>query len=164
MSGILCTILAVLSIWDYPARHPLHVRLRRQFLVACRAGDAAEMEKACQQGITLLPEDPTWRYNLACSLAYFDNRKNAALDALEKAIDLGFRDAKAIRADTDLARLAKERRFSELVEYAEEMSRRPIMFGPMAVVPATGIFGESIALGDAKIDPRDVVQITDIPG
>ena len=151
MNGILCTILAVLSIWDYPARHPLHVRLRRQFLVANRAGDAAEMEKACQQGVTLLPEDPTWRYNLACSLAYFDNRKNAALDALEKAIDLGFRDAKAIRADTDLARLAKERRFSELVEYAEEMSRRPIMFGPMAVVPATGIFGQSVALGEQNL-------------
>ena len=109
------------------------------------------MEKACQQGVTLLPEDPTWRYNLACSLAYFDNRKNAALDALEKAIDLGFRDAKAIRADTDLARLAKERRFSELVEYAEEMSRRPIMFGPMAVVPATGIFGQSVALGEQNL-------------
>lgn len=36
--------------------------------------------------------------------------------------------------------------------------------------PSTTIFEaahellESIALGDAKIDPRDVVQITDIPG
>ena len=151
MSGILCSLLAVLSIWDYPARYPQHVQLRRQFLAASRAGNAAEMERVCQQGVTLLPEDPTWRYNLACSLAYFDNRRNAALDALEKAIDCGFRDAKAIRADTDLARLAKERRFEELVEYAGEMSRRPIMFGPMAGVPATGICGQSVALGEQNL-------------
>ena len=151
MNAILCALLAVLSIWDYPARHPLHVRLRQQFMAANRAGNAAEMEKACQQGVTLLPDDPTWRYNLACSLAYFDNRRNAALDALEKAIDLGFRDAKAIRADTDLARLAKDRRFQELVEYAEDMRRRPIMFGPMAVVPATGVFGQSVALGEQNL-------------
>ncbi|MBO7684013.1 MAG: hypothetical protein J6T51_04740, partial [Kiritimatiellae bacterium] len=151
MNGLLLALLAVLSIWDYPARHPAHVQLRRQFLAANRAGDAAAMEKACQQGVALLPDDPTWRYNLACSLAYFADRRNAALDALEKAIDLGFRDAGAIRSDTDLARLSKERRFEELVEYAEKMSRRPVMSGPMAVVPATGIFGQSVALGEQNL-------------
>ena len=151
MNCLICVILAALSIWDYPARHPAHVRLRNQFLAACRKGDAVGMEKACQQGVSLLPDDPTWHYNLACALAYYENRQNAALDALEKAIDLGFRNPKAIRADTDLARLSKLRRYEELIVYAEEMSRRPIMFGPMATVPATGIFGQSVALGEQNL-------------
>ena len=151
MNAVLCVLLAALSIWDYPARYPSHERLRRQFQAACRKGDVAEMEKACQQGVELLPDDPTWRYNLACSLAHFENRQNEALDALEKAIDLGFRDSKAIRADADLANLSKVRRYEELVEYADEMSRRPIMFGPLAVVPATGVFGQSVALGEQNL-------------
>ena len=83
--NFICIILAALSIWDYPARHPAHMQLRRHFIAALRAGDAAKMEAICQRGVSLLPDDPTWRYNLACSLAYYENRENAAFDALEKA-------------------------------------------------------------------------------
>ena len=36
---ILTILLATLSIWDYPARYPMHERLRNQFLVAMRGGD-----------------------------------------------------------------------------------------------------------------------------
>ena len=145
--NFLCIILAALTIWDYPARHPAHSQLRRHFIAALRAGDAAKMEAICQRGVALLPEDPTWRYNLACSLAYYGNRENAAFDALEKAIDLGFRDDEAIKKDTDLKRLSSLSRYAELIEYAREMKRRPILTGPLAVVDATGIFGRPISLG-----------------
>lgn len=87
----LCLLLAVLSIWDYPARFPAHDRLSRQFRVAVREGDTATMEETCRKGVKLLPDDPTWHYNLACSLAYFANRTEEAFDELETAIDLGFR-------------------------------------------------------------------------
>lgn len=147
----LCIVLAVLSIWDYPSRHPQHVRLRDQFAQASRSGDTAKMQALCRKGVELLPDDPTWHFNLACSLAYVKDGQAAAFDELEKAIDLGFRSAEAIRKDGDLARLSSHRRFEELLEYAKEMSRRRIMFGPMATVDATGIFGKPLTLGGQNL-------------
>ena len=147
----LCIILAALSIWDYPSRHLEHVRLRSQFVQATRSGDTAKMQAVCRKGVELLPDDPTWHYNLACALAYAENGHAAAFDELERAIDLGFRNAEAIRKDTDLVRLARHRRSEELLEYAKEMSRRRIMFGPMSAVDATGIFGGSLALGEQNL-------------
>ena len=147
----LCLLLAVLSIWDYPARFPAHRRLSRQFVIAVRGGNTAQMETICRKGVALLPDDPTWHYNLACSLAYFDKREDDALDALEKAIDLGFRDRAAIANDKDLKRLEKHRRYAELLEYADLMKTRPLLLGPMATVDATGLFGQPIALGEQNM-------------
>ena len=151
MSAVVFTLLAVLSIWEYPARQADHDRLRRQFVVALREGDTSTMEETCRKGTELLPEDPTWRYNLACSLAYFKNRRAEALDELEKAIDLGFRDADAIAKDNDLKRLSSEPRFRELVQYARDSRLKPVLFGPMASVPATGVFGKSIFIGSQNL-------------
>ena len=143
-------LLAVLSIWDYPARQPQHELLRAEFVQAVRAGDTKKMEESSRKGTELLPDDPTWAYNLACSLAYRE-KPDDALDQLEKAIDLGFRDASAIAVDSDLRRISSNRRFKELVEYAKESAERPIMLGPLAVTDATGIVGESLALGEQNM-------------
>ncbi len=140
-------LLAVLPIWDYPARQPEHDRLRMRFVAAVRQGDTETMEKTCRAGVKLLPDDPTWRYNLACSLAYFPKRADKALSELEKAIDLGFRDADHIAKDADLRRLSKNPRFKELVEYAKEMKFKPLTTGPMASVPALGVFGKPLVVG-----------------
>ena len=145
--NIACLLLAVLSIWDYPARQPEHDRLYVQFVMAVREGNTTTMEKTCRKGVKLLPEDPTWRYNLACALAYFPKRADEALLELEKAIDLGFRDADHIAKDNDLKRLAKKPRFKELVEYAKEMRHKPLSIGPMASVPALGVFGKPLVVG-----------------
>ena len=118
MNTFCIAILAVLSIWDYPARQPEHERLKAEFISALKTGDTSTMTETCRKGVELLPDDPTWHYNLACSLAYFKNQE-PALDELEKAIDLGFRDAAAIEGDNDLKRVAKNPRFAELVEYAK---------------------------------------------
>ena len=140
----LVLIFAVLSIWDYPARFPTHDRLRRQFTVAVREGDTVTMEETCRKGVALLPDDPTWHYNLACSLAYFDKRQEEAFDELEKAIDSGFRDEDAIAQDVDLKRLSKFPRYAQLIEYAREMKSRPLLLGPLATVPATGVIGKTL--------------------
>ena len=147
MTAAACILLAVLSVWDYPARQRSHEMLRAQFAEAARIGDTATMKETCEKGVKLLPDDPTWRYNLACSLAYF-RKAGPTLDALEEAIDLGFRDAEAIAADTDLKRISREPRFAELVAYAREKRDQPILLGPMANVPATGVTGSTIALGE----------------
>lgn len=140
-------LLAVLSIWDYPGRWRQHETLRRQFTAAVREGDTATMTETCRKGIELLPDDPTWHFNMACSLAYFKDQE-AALDELEKAIDLGFRDAKQIAEDRDLARLKTNPRFKELIDYARDIAEKPIMIGPMANCPATGIFGRQVTMGE----------------
>ena len=147
MNFIFPALLAVLSIWDYPARQPMHEKLRREFLVALRSGDAEEMKAACEAGVKLLPDDPTWHYNLACSLAYYKDQ-DPAFDELEKAIDLGFRDIDQIRVDTDLARLRKNPRWGDAIEYAEEHRTRPILFGPLATVSAIGPVGRTLTLGE----------------
>ena len=148
---IIAPLLAVLSIWDYPARQPEHERLRGEFIVAMREKDATSMTEACRAGVELFPDDPTWRYNLACSLAWSTNHVDEALNELEKAIDLGFRNADEIAADADLKRLAGVTRYAALIDYAREMSKRPIVFGPLATVDATGPTGSPVALGEQNL-------------
>lgn len=150
--NILSTFLAILSIWDYPGRYLQHEQLRGEFVQAMRTGDTTVMEETCRKGVELLPDDPTWHYNLACSLAYFPKRSNEALDELKLAIDLGFRRPDEIAADNDLKRLKGERRFSELVEYARERQTRPILDGPLATVDAVGVFGSLIMLGEQNLN------------
>lgn len=145
-------LLAVLSIWDYPVRQPAHEQLKNRFVAALRAGDTQVMEETCRKGVEILPDDPTWHFNLACSLAYFPKRAEDALDELEVAIDLGFRRPKEIAEDNDLKRLKNNRRFKELVDYAKEMETRPLMTGPLATVDATGVFGNAIALGEQNLN------------
>ena len=143
-------LLAVLSIWDYPSRFPDHERLRAEFVRAVRAGDTEAMEKASRAGAELLPDDPTWAYNFACSLACREKRAEA-LDQLDRAVDLGFRDADVISSDSDLKRISSDRRFADIVRRAKETKERPILLGPMAVTDATGVTGGSLALGEQNM-------------
>ena len=151
MTCFSCIVLALLSIWDYPARFPAHDRLRRQFIAAVKEGDTTTMEETCRKGVVLLPDDPTWHFNLACSLAYFPKRTEEALDELEKAIDLGFRDRKQIEDDTDLKRLSGRPRYKELLEYADFMKDRPMISGPLSAVAAAGVFGKPVVLGEQNL-------------
>jgi hypothetical protein len=139
-------LLAVLSVWDYPARQAEHERLAANFLGASRRGDTAAMYEASEKGVKLLPEDPTWAFNLACALAYRKDQ-TAAFEALERAIDLGFRDADKITSDIDLSRLADRKRLAELVKYARDTAAKPVLFGPGASVPTTCVAGETLSVG-----------------
>jgi len=149
--SVVLLLLATLSIWDYPARHPTHEQLRRQFIVATQKGDVKTMEASCRKGVELLPDDPTWHYNLACALAYAEGKEASAFDELEMAIDLGFRNKAVIAADADLKRLSTHPRYKELLEYAEEMQDRPLVTGPLATIDATGPFGQMITLGEESL-------------
>ena len=64
--------------------------------------------------VRILPEDPTIRYNLSCSLALTD-RPLEALEALEAAISLGYDDVEYLLRDPDMSVLQNEPRFVELV-------------------------------------------------
>ena len=107
------------GLWLMQERFPRHQMLRARFVQAVRSGETEEMERLCREGVELLPEDPTWRYNLACSLAYLAD-KTESLNELEKAIELGFDDRKKIEADSDLKALAQHPRFARLLEKADQ--------------------------------------------
>lgn len=62
----------------------------------------------------LQPEDPTTRYNLACSLA-LKGRKPEAIKALRTAITLGYQDFQWMRHDPDLESLHDYHGFDKLL-------------------------------------------------
>ncbi len=62
----------------------------------------------------LKKEDPTVHYNLACSLALVGD-KDDALEALERAIKLGYRDFDHMKKDSDLKTLREDPRFKSLI-------------------------------------------------
>lgn len=66
---------------------------------------------------SLNPKDATVQYNLACSHALNKN-KDAAIESLDKAIDLGYADHSHMQFDKDLANIRHDPRFLPLVEKA----------------------------------------------
>lgn len=62
----------------------------------------------------LRPKDPTVQYNLACSHA-LTGRREEALAALERAIELGYSDVGFLLKDGDLVSLHDDERFAELI-------------------------------------------------
>lgn len=63
----------------------------------------------------LAPKDPLVHYNLACSLC-LSGKKEDSLDALERCIELGYKDLGHLLQDEDLMDLNEEPRFQALAK------------------------------------------------
>lgn len=61
------------------------------------------------------PTDPTAHYNLACRYAVL-KRRDEAIGALRKAVELGYRDVEFIEQDHDLDSIRKDPRFRKLLK------------------------------------------------
>ena len=97
------------------ARHPENAEALAELAgVLTSLGRLEEGLAADEKLVGLVPENPTVHYNLACSLALL-GRRDSALDALERAIQLGYDDGEHLLEDEDLASLRDEARFHELV-------------------------------------------------
>ena len=118
------------GLYDYPRLHLAHSFLRVQLMHAVRSGNITNMEAVCRQGLELMPGDATWMYNLACALAYRAT-PDAALEALEKAVKAGFRNAKVIEEDNDLKRISSSVRFKKIVQEARETADLPVPGVPL---------------------------------
>ena len=70
----------------------------------------------------LKPEDPLIHYNLACSYSLL-KMVEQALQALKKAIDLGYRDFSFMEADTDLDNVRKDSRYKKLISQVNRSLR-----------------------------------------
>ena len=97
-------------------RHPDNVgALTDLAAILTRLGRLEEGLAVDERLVRLVPGDPTVHYTLGCSLALL-GRRQAALDALEHAFVLGYRDTEQLLADDDLRALRDEPRYLKLVE------------------------------------------------
>lgn len=71
--------------------------------------------KVDQKLVGLRPEDPLAHYNLACSYSLLGNL-DAAFKALERAVDLGYKDLEHLQKDRDLDNLRGDARYWGLVD------------------------------------------------
>ena len=83
-----------------------------------RIADGLKMDRKL---VRLRPDNPTAHYNLACSLA-LSRRPREALDALERAIDLGYDDADWMRQDPDFKGLQHHPAFKKLLAKLQPQS------------------------------------------
>jgi hypothetical protein len=64
--------------------------------------------------VGLRPNDPLAHYNLACSLALLQHTDDS-IRSLRRAVELGYRDFRYIREDSDLASIRNDPRFRQLL-------------------------------------------------
>jgi hypothetical protein len=107
------------SVFDLPSLQFRHVASLRAIAALLTRGEYEQAEKVLRQAIERVPHDANSHYNLACVLAR-QGRKDEAFAALEKSVDLGFRNAKHMEADEDLKSLREDDRFKEIVKKAGE--------------------------------------------
>ncbi|MEI7900350.1 MAG: hypothetical protein WCK89_08855 [bacterium] len=132
-------VQAVTNVFEMPMIYQKHLQLQQQLIQSVRAGKTDEMETICRAGVAMMPQDPTWQYNLACALAYRAN-KDEAFAALDRAIELGFRDDAAIEADNDLKQMKGTPRFAALVDKAKRLKSQPVA-GIVQVKPSVVFMG-----------------------
>jgi len=72
--------------------------------------------------VHLKPEDPIVHYNLACSLSLVGDT-DAALEALKKAVLLGYDDATYLLKDPDLEHIRTDERFHMLLSKLKKLRR-----------------------------------------
>jgi tetratricopeptide (TPR) repeat protein len=63
--------------------------------------------------ISIVPDDAIVYYNLACSYSLLQDI-DKSLDAIKKAVELGYRDFSYMHKDPDLENLRKDKRFLEI--------------------------------------------------
>ena len=99
--------------------HPQNVGALAELAhILTRLGRLEEGLATDRQLLRLAPENPTVHYNLACSLSLL-GQPDGALDALEKAVELGYDDAEHLVCDPDLDSLHRELRFQRLLRKLE---------------------------------------------
>jgi len=77
-----------------------------------RRGKIQEGLKVDERLATLCPHDPLVFYNLACSLS-LSEAYDKAFAALDRAVQLGYRDFKWLTKDPDMANLRRHPLFKE---------------------------------------------------
>ena len=142
------------SVFDLPGLQAGRVMAGQAVGALMAKGDYAAAEKVLRQVVEKLPHDFHSLYNLACALAR-QGKKDEALAALEKAVDLGFRDANHVQADEDLAALRGDERFKAAVKKAAEPMTAPPAGWQYQIEPAEIVDGQApVSEKNTAWDPR----------
>ena len=134
------------SVYDLPGLQQGHAMVSRKVAMLFAQSRYAEAEQALRQLAQALPFDAGTHYNLACALARL-GRREEALTTLEKAVDLGFRNAGHIGGDPDLESLRGEARFAAAVARAAQPAQGPAAGWRFEVTPAVAVNGEAMVTG-----------------
>lgn len=95
-----------------PKRIDALTMLGHAFTHRCQHRQALAVDRKLVQ---YSPDDATVHYNLACSLSNL-GEVDESLDALKKALDLGYRDIPYLMSDPDLANVRSDPRFKRLLD------------------------------------------------
>ncbi|HEX4645310.1 MAG TPA: hypothetical protein VH598_06845 [Verrucomicrobiae bacterium] len=90
-----------------------------------RRGKYADGLKVDQQLSRLRPDDPLVQYNLACSFSLIGNF-NLAIAALERALNLGYRDFKWLAQDPDLTDLRRHPLYQSIRAKVRKMQSKKV--------------------------------------
>jgi Flp pilus assembly protein TadD len=104
---------------DILRRYPDYVdvlRIMSQLLT--QVGRYPEALEVDLRLVRLRPQDAVAHYNLACTYARL-NKTDAAIRALRRAIELGYRDYRYIKQDRDLDSIRDDPRYRELMRQLE---------------------------------------------
>ncbi len=156
------------NVFDMPRIQAETQHLMARMAQAAAAQDWPAMATICRDALALLPEDPAWRYNLACALSR-QGLAAAALDALDQAVALGFRDLDHIAGDGDLDGIRGDSRYADIIKAAKDLPPPKPRHQPVpgelrdgaawvtaantAWIPQPGFFACLFALPDATAAP-----------
>lgn len=109
-----------------PATRPMTEELLRKLITlqqeTAQLFEEKKYEEAigkCEELIKLQPRNPGGYYNLACAQAQL-GRTQQALEALAKAIEVGYDDFEHMKVDSDLESLHKDKAWADLVAKARK--------------------------------------------
>jgi len=113
------------AAFDLPELQGRFRELDAAFGLAMRQRDFGGAGEALEGLIELAPRDPLFVFRRACLRSLQGNRDLVWAD-LDRAVELGLRDPRALRGERDLAMLHGDPRFQALLAKAAALSREPV--------------------------------------
>lgn len=95
-------------------------------LLGCLYTDIGRLDDGLRmdlKAVKLMPNNPNFHYNLACSQSLKD-QSTKAIASLKKAIELGYDDLEWLLQDDDLQSLHGLEKFEELITQLENMLKK----------------------------------------
>ncbi len=112
------------EVFDRPATQETYEALSGVFARTFSAEDATLAIAAARRALAINPHDSQWNYHLALAEAAA-GQGDAALSALERAVDLGYRDVGELLGSIRFASLRANPRFALLVGQAKSATGEP---------------------------------------
>ncbi|RFC46648.1 MAG: hypothetical protein DVB23_001500 [Verrucomicrobia bacterium] len=125
---------APVSVFDFPELTDFFGNLERDAFLALQRRDYDAAESALEKLIRVAPRDPL-AYLHRAKVRSLQGRHEEVWPDLRRAVELGFRDVRAIQGDRDFGRLWTDPRFDGLLEEVQKLATVP----PPPLAPSAGV-------------------------